>query len=72
VTRMRDARAGAEPRTGREGEARRLGDLAQRECVELRRYLAQEPGIIARLGMLSRPLPVPAMVRGDVLPKPTV
>ena len=64
MARMRDTRAGAEARAGCEGQARRLRNLAEREPVELWRHLAQEPCIITLFGVLFRPLPVPAMVRG--------
>ena len=64
MARMWHARCGAEARAGREGKARRLRDLGERERVELRRHLAQGPGAIVPFGMLLRPSSVAAMVRG--------
>jgi len=61
MARMRDSRSSAKARAGREREACRLRDLGEREGVELRRHLAQEPGAIALLGILSCSLPVAGM-----------
>jgi hypothetical protein len=64
MPRMWDSYSRPKPRAGCEGQARRLRDLAEREGVELRRDLAQEPGRIVLLRVLFRPLPVKPMVRG--------
>ena len=62
---MRDARAGANPRTGRERQSCSIGDLAQRIGVELRDDLAQKPRGIAIGGSASRPGAVLAMLFGN-------
>src|ERR1700688_136569 len=64
MSRMGRARSGPETRAGGEGKSRRLRDLSERERIELRRDLAQEPGPIARFGVFLRPLTVASMVRG--------
>ena len=52
---MRNAGAGA--RAGREGKAGDVGDRAQRNVIELRHDLPQEPGAIvaAAVGILALP-----------------
>ena len=64
MPRMRNSRSSAKARTGRARKACRLRDLSQRKRVELRRYLAQEPGTIAPhgSGVLAFPFAVAPMV----------
>ena len=65
-------RTGPDSRAGRERQTRYLGDLAEREAVELRRDLALEPRVIALSRMLARPAAIAAMPVRDRLAARTV